>query len=207
MSQVTADSPTQARLLDAAVASFAVRGFHGTTTRDIAAAAGLSPAAVYVHHRSKEDLLHLISSRGHERTLRLVRDTVAAADGPVDRLAAFARTFAAHHARNHTTARVVNYELAALSEPHRAEVAAVRRAIEAEVRTLVEDGVRAGVFDVPGPADDHARPAVAGDRRLPLVRRRRGPHARGGRRALRGAWRCGWSAPDGPRRSHSVATG
>jgi AcrR family transcriptional regulator len=151
MSQVTPDTPTQARLLHAAVASFAVRGFHGTTTRDIAAAAGLSPAAVYVHHRSKEDLLHLISSRGHERTLRLVRDTLAAADGPVDRLAAFARTFAAHHARNHTTARVVNYELAALSEPHRAEVAAVRRAIEAEVRTLVEDGVRAGVFDVPDP--------------------------------------------------------
>ena len=151
MSQVTADSPTQARLLDAAVASFAVRGFHGTTTRDIAAAAGLSPAAVYVHHRSKEDLLHLISSRGHERTLRLVRDTVAAADGPADRLAAFARAFAAHHARNHTTARVVNYELAALSEPHRAEVAAVRRAIEAEVRALVEDGMRAGVFDVPDP--------------------------------------------------------
>ncbi len=151
MSQVTADSPTQARLLDAAVASFAVRGFHGTTTRDIAAAAGLSPAAVYVHHRSKEDLLHLISSRGHERTLRLVRDTVATADGPAERLAAFARAFAAHHARNHTTARVVNYELAALSEPHRAEVAAVRRAIEAEVRTLVEDGVRAGVFDVPDP--------------------------------------------------------
>jgi AcrR family transcriptional regulator len=151
MSQVTADSPTQARLLDAAVAAFAARGFHGTTTRDIAAAAGLSPAAVYVHHRSKEDLLHLISSRGHERTLRLVRDTVAAADGPVDRLAAFARTFAAHHARHHTTARIVNYELAALSEPHRAEVAAVRRAIEAEVRALVEDGVRAGVFDVPDP--------------------------------------------------------
>ena len=45
----------------------------------------------------------------------------------------------------------MNYELAALSEPHRAEVAAVRRAIEAEVRTLVEDGVRAGVFDVPDP--------------------------------------------------------
>ena len=154
MSQVTdpvPESASRAKLLDAAVAAFSRHGFHGTTTRDIAAAAGLSPAAVYVHHRSKEDLLHLISSRGHERTLRLVRDTLAAADGPVDRLAAFARTFAAHHARNHTTARVVNYELAALSEPHRAEVAAVRRAIEAEVRTLVEDGVRAGVFDVPDP--------------------------------------------------------
>ena len=53
------------RLLEAAVDSFAARGFHGTTTRDIAAAAGMSPAALYVHHRSKEDLLHLIARTGH----------------------------------------------------------------------------------------------------------------------------------------------
>ncbi|WP_342215837.1 TetR family transcriptional regulator [Nocardia cyriacigeorgica] len=45
---------TRARLLEAAAAAFADKGFNATTTRDIAAAAGMSPAAVYVHHRSKE---------------------------------------------------------------------------------------------------------------------------------------------------------
>ena len=44
------DGTGAGRLLEAAVAAFADRGFHGTTTRDIATAAGLSPAAVYVHH-------------------------------------------------------------------------------------------------------------------------------------------------------------
>src|SRR5680860_152711 len=65
------------RLLEAAVQAFAERGFHGTTTRDIAAAAGLSPAAVYVFYRSKEELLEQISRTGHERTLELIRDAVA----------------------------------------------------------------------------------------------------------------------------------
>lgn len=151
MSQVTGESASQAKLLDAAIESFAARGFHGTTTRDIAAAAGMSPAAVYVHHRSKEDLLHRISGRGHERTLQLVRDAIGSADEPAGQLAALMREFAAYHARNHTTARIVNYELAALSDEHLAEVAAVRRSIEAEVRALVERGVTAGAFDVPDP--------------------------------------------------------
>lgn len=64
---------TQQRILSAAGTAFADRGFHATTTRDIAAAAGLSPAAVYVHHESKEQLLYLISLEGHQRTEELVR--------------------------------------------------------------------------------------------------------------------------------------
>ena len=67
---VEADART--RLLAAAVAAFAAKGFHGTTTRDISTTAGMSPAALYVHHRSKEELLHQISLAGHERTLALV---------------------------------------------------------------------------------------------------------------------------------------
>ena len=43
---------TRERLLTAAGIAFSKRGFHATSTRDIAAAAGMSPAAVYVHHES-----------------------------------------------------------------------------------------------------------------------------------------------------------
>ena len=77
MSQVTEGTDARARLIAAAVESFAGKGFHGTTTRDIASGAGMSPAALYVHHRSKEELLYLISRSGHERTLDLVREAVA----------------------------------------------------------------------------------------------------------------------------------
>lgn len=37
------------RLVLSAVDSFARRGYHATTTRDISVGAGLSPAALYVH--------------------------------------------------------------------------------------------------------------------------------------------------------------
>ena len=66
--------------------AFAARGFHGTTTRDISTAAGMSPAALYVHHRSKEELLFELSRLGHERVLEMVRASVARSDDPVEQL-------------------------------------------------------------------------------------------------------------------------
>ncbi len=139
---------TRTKLLEAATAAFADKGFHATTTRDIASAAGMSPAAVYVHHRSKEELLYLISRTGHEHTLGLVRSVVAAATDPPSRLAAAMRAFAADHARGHTTARVVNYELSALNPEHYADIVELRRAIAGEVRALVDQGIESGDFHI-----------------------------------------------------------
>ena len=136
----------RSRLLAAAVEAFAARGFHGTTTRDIAAAPGMSPAALYVHHRSKEELLHQISRTGHEATLALVEEAVASSKRPVEQLARLVEDFVRHHAVAHTSARIVNYELHALSEPHLAEIIELRNGIDAVVRELVERGVAAGDF-------------------------------------------------------------
>lgn len=147
----TRGDDTRTRLLEAAVTAFAERGFHATTTRDIAAAAGMSPAAVYVHYRSKQELLEQVSRTGHELTLQLVRDAVATGSTPAEQLTAAVRSFATHHARGHTTARVVNYELAALSPERGEEIRALRREISAEMTSLVERGVADGSFDCPSP--------------------------------------------------------
>lgn len=144
-------SDTRARLLQAAVTAFAERGFHGTSTRDIAAAAGMSPAAVYVHYRSKEELLDQIARTGHELTLALVRNAVATHDAPADQLVTAVRDFAAHHARTHAGARVVNYELAALSPDNAGAILELRRQISAELRSVVERGIADGSFDCPDP--------------------------------------------------------
>jgi AcrR family transcriptional regulator len=158
---------SRVRLREAAVQAFSARGFHGTTTRDIAAAAGMSPAALYVHHRSKEELLHLISKTGHERVLRLVQTAAATSDDPVEQLRRVVHDFAEHHALQHTTARVVNYELAALTVEHQREVAELRRAIDREFRSLVERGVQAGVFDAP---DVHMAATVLGSLGIDVAR-------------------------------------
>jgi AcrR family transcriptional regulator len=105
------------RLMYAAVVSFAKVGFHATTTRDIATAAGMSPAALYVHFPSKSALLFEISRSGHEQTLALVQSVTSGERSAVDRMRALVEDFVEWHARRHLVARVVQYELEALPEP------------------------------------------------------------------------------------------
>lgn len=137
------------RLVIAAVEAFAERGYHATTTRDIAGRAGMSPAALYIHYKTKEELLYQISLVGHRLSLGLLQDAANGAGGPADRLAAAVRTFVRWHAEHHTTGRVVQYELGALGPEHYAEVVELRRKSEAAVRSVIHDGVRTGEFDVP----------------------------------------------------------
>lgn len=136
------------RLRTAALAAFGAKGFHATTTRDIARAAGLSPAALYVHHQSKEGLLHLISVTGHRELLDAMTRAVATATTPRNQLTALVRAFVSEHADKRAIARVVNDELDALTPDHRAEVDALRQAMDGIARDVVSRGVQHGEFVV-----------------------------------------------------------
>ncbi|WP_206685898.1 TetR/AcrR family transcriptional regulator [Kribbella qitaiheensis] len=154
--------PAARRLLTGAIDAFAERGFQATTTRDIASRAGMSPAALYVHYPSKERLLFEISLYGHRAALEILSQAesgdasgsaplaVTAGSGrtPADRLRAMVSAFTAWHAEHHTIARVVQYELAALSPEHFAEVATIRRAISALIEQVLTDGIADGSFAV-----------------------------------------------------------
>jgi len=142
---------TARRLMLAGVEAFAQRGYHATTTRDIAGAAGMSPAALYVHFPSKAALLFAISRYGHEQTLALVENVVAKESDPVERIRLIVEDFVAWHARRHTVARVVQYELQALPEQEFEVVAALRRRIERIVREVIAAGADSGVFTVSDP--------------------------------------------------------
>ncbi|MFE2963454.1 TetR/AcrR family transcriptional regulator [Streptomyces sp. NPDC059340] len=145
--EVTPDAAR--RLLVAAVEAFAERGYHATTTRDIAGRAGMSPAALYIHYKTKEELLHRISRIGHDKALDIVRGAAQGGGSAAERLTDAVRSFVRWHAGQHTTARVVQYELEALGPEARAEIVALRRQTDAAVRGIIEDGVAAGDFDVP----------------------------------------------------------
>lgn len=145
--EVTPDAAR--RLLLAAVEAFAERGYHATTTRDIASRAGMSPAALYIHYKTKEELLHRISRIGHEKAVDILRTAARAEGSPTERLADAVSSFVRWHAGGRTTARVVQYELDSLGPDARAEIIALRRQVDAEVRGIIEEGVRTGEFDVP----------------------------------------------------------
>src|SRR4051812_19303494 len=145
--EVTPDAAR--RLLVAAVEAFAERGYHATTTRDIAGRAGMSPAALYIHYKTKEELLYQISRVGHQRSLAMLGEARDGAGSASDRLAAAVRAFVRWHAEHHTTGRVVQYELGALAPDHYAEIVVLRRQSEDAIRTIIADGVATGDFDVP----------------------------------------------------------
>lgn len=144
--EVTPDAAR--RLLLAAVEAFAERGYHATTTRDIAGRAGMSPAALYIHYKTKEELLHRISRIGHRKAVEILRTAARAEGSPGERLAEAVSSFVRWHAGGRTTARVVQYELDSLGPDARAEILGLRRQADAEVRGIIEEGVRSGEFDV-----------------------------------------------------------
>lgn len=134
-------------LLDSAVLCFAATGFHATTTRDIATGVGLSPAALYVHFSSKEQVLFEITWRGHESALAAIEDpAVAALPDPTQRLRAIVSRFVAWHARHHVAARVCQYELSALTPEHYDRIREIRRRFTVVFRDAVTAGVAEGSF-------------------------------------------------------------
>ena len=151
------DASTVERLLQAAAHAFAGKGFHATTTRDIASGAGLSPAGVYVHFGSKEELLFNLSRSGHESALRLLRDAIADGLTPAAQLANIMERFSEWHVEQYQVARVVQYEHHHLTPEHHAEVLALRKEMDSLVRDVLDRGVSEGSFTV----DDSADTALA----------------------------------------------
>lgn len=142
------DNPTVVRLFEAAADAFADKGFHATTTRDIASRAGLSPAGVYVHFASKEDLLFQLSRVGHEGARDALAAAAAEAASPSEALSDVISAFATWHAEQYQVARIVQYEFRHLSPDHQREVLTLRREIDGVVGGIITDGVTSGEFCV-----------------------------------------------------------
>ena len=135
-------------LLTSAVRCFAANGYHATTTRDIAAGVGLSPAAMYVHFPTKELVLFQIVRSGHERALDDLRSPeVDRAGDAATTLRALVSRYTAWHARHHVTARVAQYELAGLTAEHYDDVLRLRHQTNEVFRHAVARGVADGTFD------------------------------------------------------------
>ena len=93
----TKDIPTQVKdpdlvkrrrrqIADAAVQLFIEKGFHKTTTRQIARAAGFSIGSLYEYFASKEDILYMVCEAIHAEVERGVTAAMSQAKGGRDAL-------------------------------------------------------------------------------------------------------------------------
>lgn len=144
-------SKAAARFRAAAADVFASKGYGGTTTREIAAHLDLSPGALYPHYRTKESLLYAVSLEGHMASLTHLVRADEVDDAPIYRLKKTMAAYTEWHARNRALARVVQYELHALSRPHFRTIAALRSATTSVIDVIIEDGCIAGHFGTDDP--------------------------------------------------------
>lgn len=133
----------------AAVALFAAKGFAATGIRELGAAAGINSATLY-HHAGggKSELLATIMRDCLQELLRAGREAAAMAEDPGRRLAALVAAHVGFSARNPLTARVTDQELRFLDGSTYDELVAMRDDYEAMFTAVLDQGVRAGVFQL-----------------------------------------------------------
>lgn len=85
-------------ILDAALVSFARKGFLEGTIQDIARESGLSHGAIYRYFPSKDDIIEGVAARGRESTARRFAEAEKGV-GPIAALQRMLRTYVELHAR------------------------------------------------------------------------------------------------------------
>ena len=83
----------RSQIADAAVEMFLERGFHKTTTRQIARAAGISNGLLYEYVSTKEDILYLVCTVIHTEMRNAVSDALKRSDAGTHPLAAVIREY------------------------------------------------------------------------------------------------------------------
>ena len=81
------------QIVDAAVKLFIAKGFHKTTTREIAREAGISTGLLYEYVSTKEDVLYLVCDAIHAEVEQAVAEAVSRVSGGRNVLAAMIREY------------------------------------------------------------------------------------------------------------------
>ena len=149
---VAAASPDLIR--EAALIAFLEHGFHGTSVRDIAGAAGMSVAGLYHHFPSKVDILFDLMSRTMDDLIGLTEQALAGTPGsPADQLRAIVETHVLFHTERRAESFVGNWSFAAsASRCHRGSS---RNEIGSSglFDQVVVSGAERGLFGTPYPLD------------------------------------------------------
>ena len=132
------------QILTAAVRAFAAGGYAGTSTREIAEAAGAKEPLLFYHFGNKAALYFAAFEKQHTT---LVEDLLESLIGQCDayaRLKTFAEVYLTHHLG--TGLGVIVIEFGALPPQIMASISAMNDALRARLMQILTDGVDSGAF-------------------------------------------------------------
>lgn len=155
-SAVQARGPTPARrstkrrrtseIIDAAARVFAKRGFHGTTTTNIADALGMRQASLYYYFASREAALEAVCERGAQIFVEVAAGIVAEGASPRDKIEALVRAHLEPLGPGLDYVRVFINERRYLPEASRKKLGRFSRRIERLFQAVIEAGISDGSF-------------------------------------------------------------
>ena len=119
MTESTTYDEKLARILQTAAASFADKGYHDTSIRDISRATGVSLSGLYYYFRSKEELLFLIMEHCFATVLEDALEVLAEEDDPERRLRLFIENHLRYFVSNMKEMKVLSHEARSLTGEYR----------------------------------------------------------------------------------------
>ena len=151
----------EAAILNAALAAFGDKGFHGASMRDVARGAGTSLSNLYNYFPSKSRLLaEVLRHANDELVTRLHVAVDEAGDDAVSRLREAVRAYV-RFVVDHQLAMVVSTnEVRYLAGEDRERLVVDRDATQAVFEEIVAQGAASGEFRTPHP-DDAARTVLS----------------------------------------------
>lgn len=135
---------TQAKIIAAATELFAQQGYHATGVAELGRAVGLGAGALYHHIGSKEELLLTIVRAHLEDVLAFGTQLLAAEGTAVAKLHELAREHMRLVAHRRTELLVMLREVDSLTGQRRADMLALRDAVEGVWDEVVRRGAAAG---------------------------------------------------------------
>jgi AcrR family transcriptional regulator len=152
---------SHARILKAARALFVKRGYDATTARDIAARAGLSVGSLFLHFKSKADILKTIIWADNEAQYDLMRRLVPARAPVKERLLRMAQIgYEQETAQLPLVAVVQSYKWLWDAETER-EYRSTTEPMAQLIRQILQDGMRAGEIRPDADLDSAAECLIA----------------------------------------------
>ncbi|KZL05095.1 HTH-type transcriptional repressor KstR2 [Pseudovibrio axinellae] len=143
---------TQKAIFEAAKSLIETKGFSAMTLRQLAAEVGLQPGSIYRYFESKDALLqalmnqHMLSLLESWNKVEGKGEDEDEDEDPVSRLRAFVAFHIRYHIERRADVIIANLELRALGDDYRADVVTKRSHYEANLRAILAEGVKAGVF-------------------------------------------------------------
>lgn len=131
---------------------FAMRGFHGTSMRDLGDELGLLGSSLYSHVDSKEQLLVEVIQRGADLFQALADKVTASEASPDQKVADLVRGHVAIITENQDMSATFLNEARFLPDSERGAIVDMRDRYESTVRGLISDAIAIGPFRDQDPA-------------------------------------------------------